>query len=309
MPKRLFYTFILNPAADKGRAACRAGWLKGLVSQRDDAVVMTTAFSGHAEEIARSANTENACLVACGGDGTLHEIVNAVAGTDVAVGIVPIGSANDFLKTFEPHRGVKQEPSFLFGSTTRLVDLGGVSIESGLTRYFVNSLGVGLTGRIARVVKKNRWLKGEPMYVHALLRVLVGYKPLKMHIKITRDDAIIEINEPVFAFSISNGKVEGGKFLIAPDALLADGLLDICILKSIPKLEFFRYVFKYIRGTHISDSKVVYCQASAVEIFLSDPEVMHLDGEVFEGVQGCIRVAVRPLALRVLMDASGHNVE
>jgi diacylglycerol kinase family enzyme len=234
MPKRLFYTFILNPAADKGRAASRAGWLKGLVSQRKDAVFMTTAFSGHAEEIARSASADSACLVACGGDGTLHEIVNAVVGTDVAVGIVPIGSANDFLKTFEPRRCVKQDPSFSFGSDTRLVDLGGVSVGSGVTRYFVNSLGVGLTGRIARVVKKNRWLKGEPGYVHALLRVLVGYKPLKMHIKITQDDAIIELHESVFAFSISNGKIEGGKFLIAPDALLTDGLLDICILKSIP---------------------------------------------------------------------------
>lgn len=295
------YTFIFNPAADKGRAVRKEPWLRNSISGVGGVALFTTSYAGHAGEIARGASLESDCLVACGGDGTLHEVVNAVAGSDVVVGVVPIGSANDFVKTLGRSRSCHEALQNCLSGKRRKVDLGSVVFNCGERRFFVNSLGVGFTGRIAGTVKRTAWLKGELGYVHALLSVLVGYTPLKMHIKITAPDGgILELHEPVFAFSVSNGKVEGGRFRIAPEADPADGLLDVCILKAIPKLSFFRYVLKYIRGSQILDPKVVYCKASFVEILMPEAEVMHMDGEVFQSLPGSISISVVPGALTVI---------
>jgi diacylglycerol kinase (ATP) len=296
------YLFIFNPAANKGGAASKAEWLNGHLSRREDAALVTTTHTGHAEDIARSTLLKNQCLIACGGDGTLHEVVNAVAGKDVTVGILPLGSANDFIKSLNPHHKSKQGITHLFNAKSKLVDLGSVSFSRTERRYFINSLGLGFTGRVAKSVKGSQWLKGELCYLYALFSVLAGYTSLKMNIKITLDDSILEIHEPVFAFSVSNGKIEGGKFKIAPHADLSDGLLDVCILKAVTKLEFFRYVLKYLKGTQINDPKVIYCKAKAVELTLQNPEVMHLDGEVYDNIQGKIEISVFPQGLPVLYD-------
>ena len=293
------YLFIFNPAADKGRASSKAEWLKALVSGRKDSILFATSYAGHAGNIARSGIKEGTCMIACGGDGTLHEVVNAIAGEDIPVGILPIGSANDFIKTLHPNRlrlGIAQ----FFDAKSRNIDLGSVFYGNAEHRYFINSLGIGFTGSIAKSVKRTTWLKGELCYVYALLRVLYNYVPLKMGIRITLEDSVLELHEPVFAFSVLNGKIEGGKFRIAPHAELSDGLLDVCILKAVPKHEFFRYVFKYIRGIHITDSKVVYCQAKAVELILEKPDIMHMDGEVYDNVCGRITISVVPKGLSVL---------
>ena len=298
------YLFIFNPAADKGRAARKAEWLETLVLGSKESAMVTTTCAGHAGEIARSAIEiqQTTHLIACGGDGTLHEVVNAVAGDGVTVGIVPIGSANDFIKTLnikgKSHSGIDH----LFIAGSKNVDLGRVSFGSIDRRYFINSLGIGFTGRVAKAVKRMQWLKGELAYVCALLSVLAGYRSIKMHIIITLEDSFLELHEPVFAFSVLNGKIEGGKFRIAPSAELSDGLLDVCILKGITTLEFFPYVLKYLKGTHISDLRVLYCKAKAVEVILEEPEVMHLDGEVYDNVSGRVLIEVVPEGVRMLCD-------
>jgi len=293
------YIFIFNPAADKGRALRKAEWIKEQLSGRTDSVLVTTTYAGHAEDIAHSEKREGSCMVVCGGDGTLHEVVNAVTGEGVTIGIVPIGSANDFIKTLHPKNNLYSGISRLFEAKRKKIDIGSVfyGIEH---RYFINSLGIGFTGRIARSVKRTSWLKGELGYVYVLFSVLFDYKPLKMGIKITLEDSILEFHEPVFAFSVLNGKIEGGKFRIAPRAELSDGLLDVCILKAVPKHELFRYAFKYLCGTHITDPQVIYCKAKAVEVMLESPDVMHLDGEVYEGICGRIMISVVAKGLSVL---------
>ena len=293
------YIFIFNPAADKGRASRKAEWLRSLLSERSDSALFTTSYAGHAGDIACSEAKEGTCMIACGGDGTLHEVVNAVAGKGVTVGIVPIGSANDFIKTRHPQSSAHSLFTRLFDPQGKAVDLGSVAYGNAMHRYFINSLGIGFTGRIAKSVQQSPWLKGELGYVYALLSVLFGYEPLTMAIKITLEDSLLELHEPIFVFSVLNGKVEGGKFRIAPSAELSDGLLDVCILKAVPKYQFFRYVIHYLRGTHISDSQVLYCKAKRVEVTLDAAEVMHLDGELYDNISGTVVISVVPQGLSV----------
>ena len=301
MVKNYFrYIFIFNPAADKGRAFRKSQWLHELVSGRKDSLVITTTYAGHAGDIARCEAKENICLIACGGDGTIHDIVNAVAGAGITIGVLPIGSANDFIKTLYPDNIESFDITHFYNASCRNVDLGSVYYGKSEHRYFVNSLGIGLTGSIAKSVQETMWLKGEPGYIYALLRVLFDYVPLVMTIKITLENSIMELHEPVFAFSVLNGKIEGGKFRIAPHAELSDGLLDVCILKAVPKHEFFRYVLKYLRGIHITDPQVIYCKATAVEVILENPHVMHMDGEVYDNVCGRITISVVSNGLSVI---------
>ncbi|NTW51747.1 MAG: YegS/Rv2252/BmrU family lipid kinase [Chlorobiaceae bacterium] len=295
------YTFIFNPAADKGRAAGKAGMLRRSISIFDNASMETTMFAGHAGDIARAAAMEGATLIACGGDGTLNEVVNAVAGKPVRIGILPVGSANDFLKTFQPSVAGHEEQIRGFSSAgSRKVDLGLVDFGKEGTRYFVNSIGIGFTGRIAGTVKSTPWLRGELSYAYALVSVLLGYTSLKMHIKINTPDGFVELNEHVFAFSVSNGKVEGGKFRISPGADPYDGLLDVCILKAIPKWRVPGYVLKYLKGTQVNDPEVIYCKALSLDIFMPESEMMHMDGEVIESAGGSICITAVPLAVEML---------
>jgi len=305
MTNRSRYLFIFNPAADKGRASRKSQWLKTLVFGSKDAALVTTDYSGHAGEIARTAIRQSTCLISCGGDGTLHEVVNAVAGEDVTVGILPFGSGNDFIKTLNPLRLPRAGISHFFNAESRAVDLGTVLFGNSSSRYFINSLGIGFTGRVAKTVKAAPWLKGEFAYIYALLNVLFRYSPLNMHIKITQENSVVELDEPVFAFSVLNGKIEGGKFRIAPHAELSDGLLDVCILKTVAKHEFFGYVLKYLKGSHISDPKVLYCKAKSVEVILTEPDVMHMDGEVYDDIRGRIAISVVPEGIRMLCDVAG----
>lgn len=294
------YLFIFNPAANKGRAVRKIEWLKSLLSVRGDTELLITAYPGHAEDIARSSVREFTCMIACGGDGTLHEVVNAVAGQGIVVGILPIGSANDFIKTLNPQKRLPPGVGHFFTGESKSVDLGSVSWGDGDHHYFINSLGIGFTGRIAKSVKQTRRLRGELVYVYALLNVLYSYTASVMRIKITLERSSLELYEPIFAFSVSNGKIEGGKFRLAPEADLSDGFLDVCILKAIPKCRLFRYVFQYLGGTHIYDPQVLYCKAKAVEVILGKADVMHIDGEVFENVSGRIAISVVPQGLSVV---------
>lgn len=297
------YTFIFNPAADKGRAAEKAGMLRQSLESFGRASLCVTRFPGHAVELAREAAGSSTTLIACGGDGTLNEVVNAVVGTPVRIGIFPVGSANDFLKTLRPSkRSLENALRGLAVAGSRRIDLGYVEFGEGSSRYFVNSIGIGLTGRIARTVKSATWLRGELSYAYALVSVLLGYAPVKMHIEIDTPGGVIKIQEPVFAFSVSNGAVEGGKFRIAPFADPGDGLLDVCILKAIPKWRFPGYVLKYMKGTQVDDPNVLYCTASAIRVFMTDADSMHMDGEVFEQVGGSISISAVPRAVEMLCD-------
>ena len=302
MIKRSRYLFIFNPTANKGRAAGRVSWLNALLAGHKESSKFTTTHAGHAEDIARSSIPEQQCLISCGGDGTLHEVVNGVAETEITVGILPIGSANDFIKTLNPSYTATTGISHFYNAQSKKVDLGSVSFGKTDHRYFINSLGLGFTGRVAKAVKGAPWLKGELSYVYALLSVLAGYASVDMQIKITLEDSFMELHGPVFAFSVLNGKIEGGKFKISPHSELSDGLLDVCILKAVTKLEFFLYVLKYINGTHITDPKVIYCKAKAVELTMPTTDVMHLDGEVYDNIQGKIKISVVPEGLSMLYD-------
>uniref|UniRef100_Q3AT92 DAGKc domain-containing protein n=1 Tax=Chlorobium chlorochromatii (strain CaD3) TaxID=340177 RepID=Q3AT92_CHLCH len=297
-PRR--FHFIVNPAANKGRATRHIAKLQQRLLGRNEAKVHVTQTAGDAAVCAQSAAQAGDTIVACGGDGTLHEVVNAVAAMNATVGVLPLGSANDFIKSLYTNPAEASNIDALWSAQAKAVDLGRVTYGS-TQRYFVNSMGIGFTGNIARHVRENRWLKGDLTYLYALFRVLITLQPRTFTLTLTTPQGVRHEQEPLMVFSIMNGKIEGGKFTIAPEAAIDDGLLDVCLLKAVPKWKIFRYLMRYIRGTHINDAQVLYYKASRIELTLNEPTTMHMDGEVYENVCGNVTIEVVPKALRMLI--------
>ncbi|MCW8798972.1 MAG: diacylglycerol kinase family protein [Prosthecochloris sp.] len=293
------YTFIVNPVAGSRRLFAPATDMLKTLCRTRSADIVETRHAGHAGELAEESLRNGDVVIACGGDGTAHEVANILAFSERIMGVFPAGSANDFVKSYEapsPH----SDPEAFFDAPSFQVDLGRVMASGGFDRLFLNSFGAGLTGRIARRVRQTRWLRGDVVYLYALLRELLGYTALKMHIKLITEGETLVLDEPVFAFSVGNGRVEGGRFHIAPDADITDCLLDVCILKSISRIRFLPYVFKYMSGSQVNDPRVVYKKVSAVELAFESTEVIHMDGEVFEDLSGTIRIDAAPRALNLL---------
>ncbi len=293
------YAFIVNPAAGMQRRARRASAMIRALCDGRSAEVFETSHAGHAGELAGQALGCADVIIACGGDGTAHDVANVLVCSDRIMGVLPAGSANDFIKSYDAP-ALQRDPDAFFCAPSFRADLGRVRAGGGFERLFLNSFGAGLTGRIARRVFRTGWLRGDLKYLYALLRELLGYTALKMHIKLITEEETIVLDEPVFAFSVGNGKVEGGRFRIAPDADIADGLLDVCILKSISRARFLSYVFKYMSGSQVNDERVIYKQVSSVEFSFERAEVLHMDGEVFDDFCGTIRIDVLPGSLNLL---------
>ncbi|NTW50409.1 MAG: diacylglycerol kinase family lipid kinase [Chlorobiales bacterium] len=307
--RQLSYWFILNPAADKGRARKRIAWLQQSIRKWGvDTVVQVTTRPKEASEFAENVKSKVDVIVACGGDGTLNEVVHSLVHSDKILGCVPIGSANDFYKNIANQSLSTENLSNIFKSEIEPVDVGQVTLtdSSGKNfRYFINSFGLGFSGRIAQLASKITWLKGDLTYIYALAQVMRTYTSLQMRLTLHTPEGIVSLDEKIFMVSIGNGRYEAGKFMIAPEASINDGWLDVCVLKGISRREIPKWVIKYIKGTHITESQVVYRKVKKIEIDLSMPEMLHLDGEVIENVSGKITVDVCPSSLKVL---SGNSI-
>src|SRR5262245_12305989 len=204
---------------------------------------MPTHHAGHAEELAYEAATAGFGVVAAaGGDGTVHEVANGILRADrpdVALMVVPMGSANDYAASLDlggrpAHRALAARP----------VDVGTVRAPGGRQRYFVNGLGVGLNGAITLESRKIRHLRGVALYSLAMLRALC-YRFRCPEMNIAFDDVVRRT--PTLALTVNIGQREGN-FVMTPDAVLDDGLFDYVHAGRLRRWEMLRFLPAMITG-------------------------------------------------------------
>lgn len=303
------YWFILNPAANRGKAKEKVKPLQqALKAKQVDTTIQLTTQPNEATDFARAVKSSVDIVVACGGDGTFNETAQPLIHSETVLGCIPIGSGNDFYSNLSGNttpRKIALETAIekVLNTATRMIDTGTVHFEqngSSVKRAFLNSLGIGFTGEIARIAKQVPHVRGDLIYLYALWVVGRTYRAAPMTIELYTPSGVQTITESVFALMIGNGKREGGKFWITPEAEMNDGWLDICILKEFPIWKLPRWVFAFMRGSHIHTSQVIYTKISRAIIHLSRPESMHLDGEVYEQVSQSVQVSVVPQSLRVV---------
>lgn len=252
-----------------------------------------TSRPGEAVALAEQGSQSYDCVAAAGGDGTVHEVVNGLmrAGARAALGVIPLGSGDDFAKL------LSHDPGFNFsGATTRKFDVGRISCN-GEVRYFANGMDIGFGAHGARNVRRvPRFLTGLGAYLGALVLTMVKYPLLRLRVQL--DDA------PAFDFTtamtaVMNGSTFGGSFHVCPDAKPDDGLLDLLLVEAVGRLEILQLVPKILRGAHAGDPRLRLVRAKRVTIESDEPLLLEADGEIaFEDARR-LEIDLLPAALRV----------
>jgi YegS/Rv2252/BmrU family lipid kinase len=289
------FFIIVNPAAGRGRV--RREWPRQAAALRDAGVsfeVAQTREPGEAVGLAERAAREVDVVVAAGGDGTVHEVANGLlrAGGNAALGVLPLGSGNDFVKMLPPRDAMER----LVQGTARPFDAG--RIVAGATRYFANGMDIGFGAHASRnLARVPRFLTGLGAYLGALVLTLVRYPRLEVRLQLDDGPAFAQATSMT---AVMNGRSFGGSFHVCPDAQADDGQLDLLIAQGCGRLEILGLVPRIMRGTHGGDRRLRLARARRVVIESQEPLLVEADGEiVFEDARR-LEIEVRPGALRVL---------
>lgn len=227
---------------------------------------------------ARDAATE-ACrrefdlIVAAGGDGTIHEIVNGMAHQNFRpkLGLLPGGTTNDFARALHIPRNITEACEILASGKERMVDLGQVG-----DKFFINIAGAGtLTELTYEVPSRLKTMMGQMAYYVKGFEKLPRIKPT--HVNINYDGKTFE--GEIMLFLVSNTNSVGGFEKLAPEAFLDDGLFDLIIVKKSNLADVARLTGAALRGDHLNNENVIYVQAADIEIQAADELQLNLDGE------------------------------
>ena len=291
---------ILNPTANHGHSLQEAADLR-LLMVKHNTDWSGTEYPGHAIEFARQAGEQGYDLVmALGGDGTVHEVINGLMQvpkeTRPALGIVPLGSGNDFAHIL----GLPADPGEALLSAVNgqphSMDVGSVCDEENRLEYFNNTLGMGFDALVNMHTRKITAIHGFMMYFVALMRTIFrNFDPIDLHIE--TDQATWDISTLMLA--LGNGPREGGGFIITPDAKWDDGLLNYITVRKISRLMMLRLVPEFMRGTQ-GRFKVVHmgtCRRMAITS--QQPLYVHCDGEIYAG----FGTNVRKLTIQIIPDS------
>jgi len=299
---------IVNPTAGHGYGAQASPIIRQILTRlgADFDLVHTTA-PGEATLLARQARAEGyEIIVAVGGDGTSHEVVNGlmvpgngpVAGT---LGCIPAGSGNDFAEMNGAPRDLEAACRLIVAGASRLVDLGQVTIDGKITQYFANAVGIGFDGVVTRERLKFKYLRGMALYLPVVLKtIFVTMRPPRIELRY--DDETFQ--QRTLMTVISNGPREGGAFLVAPAARCNDGELDLTVVETMPKLSMLAMVPRFMSGSHIRHRLVKSLRARQVCVTSEDPLYLHVDGELPCEEAHQVEVRVVPACLRMIAPPS-----
>ncbi|MGE5528623.1 MAG: diacylglycerol/lipid kinase family protein [Patescibacteria group bacterium] len=267
---------ILNPIAGRGRGGrTREALLDVLQASGVEYDVAVTGQRGAGRLLARQAVADGYDLiVAGGGDGTVNEVVNGMAGSHAALGVVPLGTGNDFAAMM----GMPKDPVASLERILRgerlAVDLCRVN-----DRYFASSVGAGFDGEVAYTANHGfKHLRGMVVYILAVFKAVFGYRPRRVRLSI--DGGIWE--GEITLVTVVNSRTYGAGMLVAPDAVADDGLFDICRAEKMSPLRIIMMLPKFIKGTHPTMPEITMSKGRDIWLESTTPLYCQVDGEVIE---------------------------
>jgi len=296
---------ILNPMADMGHAWQVARDLRPIVQEYGDADWSGTVYPTHATELAKQAGEQGYDrVIAMGGDGTAHEVVNGLMQIPEKkrpiLGVVPVGSGNDFAHSI----GIPMKPDHALAHALQsepfAVDIGLMTDEHGHKEYFDNTLGIGFDAVVTIRSHQLPVVRGFLMYLTAVIQtIILNHEPA--HMQIETDGQKWE--QSTLMLTICNGPREGGGFLVAPDAKNDDGILHYAMIKETNRAMMFRLVPEVMNGTHGRFKQVTLGSCTRMSVSADRPMYIHADGEIFTSFDSNLHQVtfeVLPNALRVV---------
>jgi YegS/Rv2252/BmrU family lipid kinase len=289
------YLVIVNPAAGRGRV--RREWPRMAQALRNAGVAFEAAETrepGEAIGLAERGAREYSGVVAVGGDGTVHEVVNGLmrAGTGASLGVIPAGSGDDFVKMLPAADPIER----LARRAMRKLDVGRIVADR--LCYFANGMDVGFGAHAARNVKAvPRFLTGLGAYLGALAITLLRFPALRLRLQL---DDQPPFEQATTMTAVMNGRSFGGSFQVTPQASTEDGLLDLLVAEQVGRARILALVPKLMRGSHGGEPDLRMLRARRVTIESDEPLVVEADGEiVFEHARR-LEIELLPGALRVI---------
>jgi diacylglycerol kinase (ATP) len=274
--------FIVNRVAGYGRGHRVWKQIEHLLLERQiNYQVAFTERPGHATHIAKELAKQNnaSVVIVIGGDGTLHEAANGLAGSDIPLGSIPAGSGNDFARGLQIPIQSEQALEKVLTGQKRKIDIARINDE-----VFINVAGVGFDGQVAKVTnqaKYKKWLNrlglGNLCYLFSFFKVLFRYQPTEVQLVIDERELIFS---DVWLVAIANIPFYGGGMMICPHAQSDDGLLDVCIVHGISRWKLVTLLPRVFHGTHIYDPAVTTLTGRRLKIVSAKPLTAHGDGEI-----------------------------
>ena len=290
---------ILNPTSGSGAGGKLVDRLRARLDARGQEFdLCLTEGPGHATELARE-SVHRPLLLAVGGDGTLHEIVNGILATESgpAVAVLPVGTGNDFHRMVGTDRSIDAALDLIDHGREARFEVGHVRWEGG-ERHFVNVLGVGVDAEVLRQRNAFRRLPGLAQYTAALVAAVLKYRPIRLDVQL---DSGVTFADRVMLAAVSVGPSAGGGFMLSPDARPDDGQLDLLFVEALNLLQVARYLPRVVRGTHRDLPVVRMHRLERVRLTAEDPFFFELDGELLSDPVRSLEIEVVPGRLRVLV--------
>ncbi len=284
---------ILNPTAGRGSAGEREEDIKrAFVELGLPVEVHRTAEPGHATELACEFSGRGAeVVVAAGGDGTMNEVAQALMGTNTALAVLPLGSGNDFARALGIPADLGKAATTIAQGRKKRVDVGEANGQ-----YYLNALGMGIDGQIARDYRTHRFLRGEAGYLLATVYEVFRFRAFTAEV-VSGDQ---RFQGELLTVAAMNGPWAGGGFCLAPQARLDDGQLDLALLGHYPRVVRLLILPKTRDGSYLSLARAKLLRTGKILVRADRPLFVHLDGELLPERVTTLEVEVLPAALTVL---------
>lgn len=276
---------IVNPNADLGRAWQAAADLRPIVESFGGADWSGTVFPTHATDLAYQAGLEGyERIIAAGGDGTVHEIVNGLMrlpkDSRPALGVIPLGSGNDFAHLIGVSDNRLEAVRQAFTGAEKRIDIGRIRDASGRVEYFDNTTGIGFDATVTIRSRKLTPLRGFLIYFVAVIQtILLNHEAPRIHIE-TENGAW---EENLLLVVLCNGGREGGGFFISPRARPDDQLLNYVAIRKVSRPMMFRILPEVMKGTHDRFPQVYMGDFTRLALHADRSLTIHTDGEIFAG--------------------------
>lgn len=253
-------------------------------------------------------------IIAIGGDGIVHEVLNGLMrasneGETIALGIIPLGTGNDFIKSLPPALTPGQTrddwrlaiPRVASPNTT-LVDVGKITVDVPTAgtphpQYFTNGTDVGFGALVAKAIRGIS-MTGMPAYLLAVMQVLVDYGLPRIKMTLD-DDEVIELNTTLTA--VTNGRCFGSSFWLTPMAEITDGELNVIIAKALGRVGILQIIPLLMKGTHLNHPAITFKKARKVVIESPTTMIMEADGEMPFKDARRMEIEILPKRLRVMV--------
>lgn len=293
MKNKIF--FIINPIAGKGKGKIVESQIQQFFRSKNiEFQTFLTKKSGHATELVQELITENpTIIVACGGDGTINEVAQALIGTTISLGIIPIGSGNGLAANLHIPKEINKAFEVIYNAKFNKIDAGKIN-----GNYFFSNIGFGIDADVINNYSKTK-TRNLLGYASASIKSVFNYKPKNFKIELQND----EILEDDFYFLLcSNSNEAGYGISFTPKAQLNDGKLDLIAVKKINFIQQMMFSF-FVLNKNLEKMKAAKVKQVKSIKFESNQEniVAQIDGEAIIINNKIIEVTVLPNALNVII--------